>query len=168
MRHVDVLTISSLSMWYPRHKLQLRIGMFWAGATLAGWSAAGCCRTCSTCSTDGMSQAHSLAYWPTGYRSCPVQKGNSAGHGFLCVVAYVHLYPTDCSCARSSKASSLLLLRSVPSSVSSPQCFRYTSLDTLMCTVLFDFPTSTNASFLTPEERAYVIWRKSTFRRHCT
>lgn len=26
----------SLSMWYPRHELQFRIGLFWGGATVAG------------------------------------------------------------------------------------------------------------------------------------
>ena len=26
----------SLSMWYPRHMLQTRMGLFWGGATFAG------------------------------------------------------------------------------------------------------------------------------------
>ena len=31
-----MLVQTSLSMWYPRHMIQTRFGIFWSGATLAG------------------------------------------------------------------------------------------------------------------------------------
>lgn len=33
------LPLLSLTLWYPRHMLQLRIALFWGGSTVAGISA---------------------------------------------------------------------------------------------------------------------------------
>lgn len=30
------LTLCSITMWYPRHMVQYRVGLFWGGATFAG------------------------------------------------------------------------------------------------------------------------------------
>ena len=36
LRAVPDPCANSLSMWYPRHMIQTRFGIFWSGATLAG------------------------------------------------------------------------------------------------------------------------------------
>ncbi|GJE93045.1 MFS general substrate transporter [Phanerochaete sordida] len=91
-----------LSMWYPRHALQFRIGLFWGGATVAGAFSGILAYGISFMSGVGGRLGWS---WIFILEGC-----------FTVLVGFAALF------------------------------------------ILIDMPTS--AKFLTPEEQAYIIWRK--------
>ena len=77
---IRTLIPPSLTMWYPRHKLQYRVGLFFGAATLAGQS-----RLYLTRRLDEIFiQERSLGFLPLRLSSWMAHKDWKRGLGYLC------------------------------------------------------------------------------------
>ena len=129
----------SLTLWYPRHKLQYRIGLFFGAASVSG--------AFSGILAYGISFMSGTA-GKLGWSWIFVRSSYNIDNG------------PELIGSRSSRDVQRLPSAFSPSSVCAPSIF-VGPLPVLqpLRSVMVDFPST--AKFLTPEEKKYVIWRKS-------
>ena len=132
----------SLSLWYPRHMMQYRVGLFFGGATLAGAFSG-----LLAFGISFMSGTAGLLGWSWIFVSGLSQIRVST-------VADRDLVDHRRHPDRRSRRDRVLryAIQSIPTSTN-----QLTSLSRPV--VMVDFPHT--AGFLTAEERAYIVYRKS-------
>jgi hypothetical protein len=161
----------SLSIWYPRHYLQFRIGLFFGAASLAGKFYSFILAKTVLIITPyrrifrSPSLRHQLHAWQTRATRMVVDF-RMFQHREVITSALIPLSDHRRNC--NSRGWFASTIRYVPDSIQLD--VKYSTLTSLFqLLVLVDFPDT--AAFLTQEERAYVIWRKSAlhslFFAHC-